>query len=186
MPNWCNNGLVLSHHNPAMIDRVIAGQKNLLQEFIPCPQDLTDTVSGSMGKDTPEQAALEAQQAANIKQHGFPTWYEWSIHHWGTKWDIGADTCDRIDANTVRLSFDSAWSPPIEAYSTLETLGFNVQAFYYEPGMAYCGIYENGVDNCIEYGGATSETVRELVGERLDDYFCISEQMADQEAENQE
>lgn len=178
MPNWCSNGLVLTHHNPKMIQRVVdKAATGLLGEFIPCPQELVDTVSGSYGEDD-KQLALEAQQASNRAKYGFPTWYEWSIHHWGTKWDVTADTCERVDENTVHLSFDSAWAPPIDAFRTLETLGFNVQAFYNEPGMCYCGIYENGVDESIEYGSATADTVREVVGERLDNYFAISENMA--------
>ena len=186
MPNWCNNGLVLTHHNPAMIQRVVdSASKGLLGEFIPCPQELTDTVSGFHGVGTPEQTALEAKQAANREKYGFPTWYEWSIHNWGTKWDVRADTVDRVDENTVRVSFESAWAPPVDAFRTLETLGFNVQAFYYEPGMAFVGIYEDGVDECIEYGSCTSKNVREVIGERLDDYFGISESMAEYEAEEE-
>jgi hypothetical protein len=30
-------------------------------------------------------------------------------------------------------------------------LGYNVKATYFEPGMAFCGIYDNGFDNYIEY-----------------------------------
>jgi hypothetical protein len=58
-------------------------------------------------------------------------------------------------------------------------LGFEIEAFYYEPGMQYVGKWVNGEDDCIEYGGETSETVREAIGAELDDYFCISESMAD-------
>jgi hypothetical protein len=170
-----------------MIDRVVKSAKEgILNEFIPCPQDLIDTVSGFMGNGTPEQTALEAKQTANLAKYGYTTWYEHNVNEWGTKWDIIADTCERVDENTVHLSFDSAWSPPIDAYRKFEGQGFGVQAFYYEPGMAYCGIYEDGVDECIEYGGTTSETVREVIGERLDDYFAISENMAEWEAEDSE
>jgi len=134
MPNWCNNGLVLTHKDPAMIERVIAGQKSLLQEFIPCPQELIDTVSGFVGEG---QDLLEAKQRANVEKYGYTTWYEHNVNEWGTKWDVHADTCDRVDENTVHLSFDSAWSPPIGAYQKLEAMGFGVQAFYNEGGMCY-------------------------------------------------
>jgi hypothetical protein len=65
-------------------------------------------------------------------------------------------------------------------------LGFEVVAFYYEPGMQFVGKWDNGADDCYEYGGATADTVRDMIGEELDDYFCISEQMADWEEENAE
>jgi hypothetical protein len=175
MPNWCNNGLVLTHKDPAMIQRVVdSASKGILNEFIPCPQELVDTVSGFVGEG---QAELEDKQRANLEKYGYTTWYEHNVNEWGTKWDVTADTCERVDENTVHLSFDSAWSPPISAYQKLEAMGFEVQAFYNESGMAYCGIYEDGSDECIEYGSATADTVREVVGERLDDYFAISESM---------
>lgn len=184
MPNWCNNGVTLRHADPAMIDRVIKGKEGLLMEFLPTPQELVDTVSGWMGED--KQAAHEAQQAANVEKYGFKDWYEWNINNWGTKWDFALDSVERTDSYTVKASFESAWSPPITAYERLEALGFEVEAMYYEPGMCFVGMYVNGVDECIEYGGYTSETVREAIGEELDEYFGISEQMAEYEEENKE
>lgn len=183
MPNWCSNGLTLTHSDPAMIERVLKGKGGLLQEFIPCPQDLIDTVSGFVGEG---QALLEAKQAANIAKYGYATWYDHNVSEWGTKWDVNADNIEREDDNTVTLSFESAWSPPIGAYEKLTELGFGVKAFYYEPGMCFVGKWEDGEDECYEYGGATSETVREMIGEELDEYFGISENMAEWEEENKE
>jgi hypothetical protein len=65
-------------------------------------------------------------------------------------------------------------------------LGFEIEAFYYEPGMQFVGKWVDGEDDCIEYGGATADTVREMIGEELDDYFCISEGMVEWEEENKE
>lgn len=179
MPNWCNNGITLRHADPAMIDRVVKGQDGLLMEFLPTPQELIDTVSGWMGED--KEAAHKAQQDLNIFKYGFKDWYDWNINHWGTKWDFGLENVVRVDDNTVTAAFESAWAPPIEAYEKLCSLGFEIEAMYYEPGMCFVGKYVNGVDDCIEYGSATSETVREMIGEELDDYFGISEQMAEWE-----
>ena len=189
MPNWCNNGVTLRHADPAMIDRVMNVKDGLLQEFIPCPQELTDTVAGSYG-DGDQQSALEAQQAANIKAYGFKDWYDWNINNWGTKWDFGLENVDRVDANTVTAAFDSAWAPPIEAYEKLCALGFEVEGMYYEPGMQFVGKFTGNEDNCNdechEYGGATADTVRDLIGEELDDYFGISSEMEQYDEENQE
>ena len=188
MPNWCSNGITLRHADPAMIERAAKAlqEGKFLQEFIPCPQDLIDTVSGSMGKDTPEQAALEAKQAANVEKYGYTTWYEHNVNEWGTKWDVNSDNVAIEDANTVSASFDSAWAPPTRAYEQLMEQGFEVEAFYYEPGMAFVGKWADGIDEYYELGGEDSTTVRESIGEELDDYFCISESMADWEEENQE
>jgi hypothetical protein len=184
MPNWCNNGITIRHKDPQMIDRVIKGKDGLLMEFLPTPQALLDTVAGYLGED--KQAAHEAQQAENIKQYGHKDWYDWNVANWGTKWDFNFDSIDRIDDNTVQGSFDSAWSPPIGAYEKLLELGFEIEAYYYEPGMAFVGKWDNGYDECYELGGYDSKTVREAIGEELDDYFCISENMAEWEEENEE
>ena len=183
MPNWCNNGITLRHADPAMIDRVIKGKEGLLMELMPTPQELIDTVSGFMGVD--KDAEHKAQQAANIEKYGYKDWYDWNIANWGTKWDFSLENVERQDANTVTAAFDSAWSPPIGAYAALEAMGFEIEAFYYEPGMCFVGKYADGVDEYYEYGGETSETVREVIGAELDDYFCISESMSEWEEENE-
>jgi hypothetical protein len=53
--------------------------------------------------------------------------------------------------NEVSCSFDSAWSPPLGLYDKLFELGYDVKASYWEPGMAFCGIWDNGADNYCEY-----------------------------------
>jgi hypothetical protein len=184
MPNWCNNGITLRHEDPAMIERVLKGREGLLMEFLPTPQALLDTVAGFPGAD--KEAEHEAQMKSNIEKHGAKDWYDWNCNNWGTKWDFALDCVENPDPNTVTASFDTAWSPPIEAYNKLMALGFEIEAFYYEPGMAFAGKWDNGIDEYYEYSGATSETVREMIGAELDDYFCISESMTEWEEENQE
>ena len=184
MPNWCNNGITLRHADPTMIDRVIKGKEGLLTEFMPTPQELVDTVAGWMGAD--KEAAHQAQQAANIAKYGYKDWYDWNIANWGTKWDVSLENVERQDANTVTAAFDSAWAPPIDAYAKLEALGFEVEAMYYEPGMAFVGKYADGCDECIEYSAYTADTVREAIGAELDDYFGISEEMAQYDEEDLE
>ena len=57
---------------------------------------------------------------------------------------------------------------------------------YYEPGMAYAGIWEDGDDQYYEIGGYTSDTIKDAIPESLDEMFGISETMAEYEAENEE
>jgi hypothetical protein len=86
----------------------------------------------------------------------------------------------------VQASFESAWAPPTGAYEKLMEMGFEITAYYYEPGMCFVGKWEDGCDDYYEYGSETSATVREAIGEELDDYFCISEEMANyEESENE-
>ena len=102
MPNWCNNGLTLEHKDSAMVQRAYDALREgrFLQEFIPCPQDLIDTVSGSVGEG---QDALEAKQAANREKYGYATWYDYNVNEWGTKWDVGGDDGLMTTSVSVRI-----------------------------------------------------------------------------------
>ena len=188
MPNWCNNSITIKHKDPAMIDRVL-NAKNLLTEFIPTPQELIDTVAGFVGADG--NAAHQAQQAANIEKYGYKDWYDWQVANWGTKWDINLESPERLDANTVSAWFDSAWAPPTAAYERLIELGFYIKAYYDEPGMGFCGLWEGDTENGFfddycEYSGETSETVANVVGYDLNEFWGISERMAEWEEEAKE
>ena len=191
MPNWCNNTLELQHEDPAMIERAkrAFAEGKLLNEFCPVPASL-HIVAGRVGSDEePEQIALVEQEAANIATHGYTNWYDYCVNEWGTKWDVGGDDYNEPQQETpndITMSFDSAWAPPIAAMDKLEALGFSVRLYYYEPGMAFAGIYEDGSDNYYDYGGMNSDQVAEELPSELDEMFGISESMAEYEEENQE
>ena len=184
MPNWCNNGITLKHKDPAMIQRAqeALASGTLLNEFFPCPAELHE-------HDSPQRD--EALAKRFLEQYGASCWYDWQVKNWGTKWDVGSDgMMERVDPNTLTASFDSAWAPPTEAYAKLCGLGFEIEAYYNEPGMQFCGKWTGNEDDVFddyyEYSGETSETVREAIGDDLDDYFGISEDMAQWEEENEE
>ena len=187
MPNWCNNSVEIYHEDPAMIERVRTAfnGEGLLKEFIPVPQALLDTVSGSMGEDKRE--AHEAQQKANVEQYGYANWYDFCVNEWGTKWEIGADGNPAQDIpGGLMLGFDSAWSPPIAAYEKLTEQGFRITAMYYESGMGFAGVWDNGADDYYEYGGLDSKGIAETLPAELDEAFGISESAAEWEAEQEE
>ena len=176
MPNWCANTVVLKHADPEMIARAkIAFNKGeLLQEFIPCPQELRDAVANF------------ATNEAMVAKYGYSSWYDFNIANWGTKWDIGGEAgADDIEGGLM-LSFDSAWSPPITAYGQLMDLGFEIQAMYYEPGMAFCGIWEDGSDDCYEYGGMNADEIEAALPVELDEAFGISQAVSEWEQEQEE
>lgn len=56
-----------------------------------------------------EEWELGKQAYANLVNYGAPTWYEWSVRHWGSKWNAYGMVCDAPE-NT--LGFQTAWSPP--------------------------------------------------------------------------
>lgn len=185
MPNWCNNTLTLEHDDPAMITRAKAAldRGEFLQEFIPVPQELTDTVAGSFG-DADKQAELEAQTRRNVAKFGYANWYDYCTSEWGTKWDVGGDgqTDVHPDGKKLFTTFDSAWSPPIAAYAKLEAQGFRVNAQFYEPGMCFAGEYSEG--NCDDFSleGMSADEIEQHYPE-LDEAFAISESIREYEEE---
>jgi len=111
----------------------------------------------------------------NIRDYGCPTWYEWTIENWGTKWNAYQQT--KIDENTIE--FQTAWSgvPNMvellaQKYPTLslsymyadEDWGCNVGEFEYEGGQC---VYSN--IPASESDEATA-IARELLGEYECDY----------------
>lgn len=99
----------------------------------------------SMKESEKEQCLLlGAKYIANTIRYDTPSWYEWRIEHWGTKWNA----CEaRLDGNDVW--FDTAWStsqPVIETLSKKfpkvvlnveyadENLGDNVGIYAYKAG----------------------------------------------------
>jgi hypothetical protein len=190
MPNWCNNTLELLHEDPAMLERARVAFKEgrLCNEFVPVPESL-HIVAGRAGADgEPSQVLLEQQEEANLAQHGYANWYDYCVNEWGTKWDVGGDDlgpAQDIPGGLI-MAFDSAWAPPIQFYEKLMDLGFSVRASYYEPGMCFAGIWEDGDDDYYDLSDMNSEQVREQLPEHLDEAYGISECMAEWEEENAE
>ncbi len=188
MPNWCNNNLTLDHDDPQMIKRAYDALERgeFLQEFVPVPKDLIETVAGSFGDDE-QQKELEAQTARNIEKYGYSNWYDFCTNEWGTKWDVGGQGQSDISPDGLSLftSFDSAWAPPVSAYAKLEAQGFRVSAMFYESGMAFAGTYEDG--NCDDFSleGMSADEIEQNHPE-LDEAFCISESIREYQAMEEE
>jgi len=186
MPNYCNNTLEITHSDPAMIERARSAfaDGRLLDEFHPVPNDLK-IVAGRVGADDDQaQKDLVAQEQANRAKYGYANWYDWCVNEWGTKWDVGGNGYEAQDIpNGLIMTFDSAWAPPVRAMEQLVDLGFDVRLMYYEPGMAFCGVWENNDDDYYEIGGMSSSAIAAMLPAELDEAFGISEQVAEYEAE---
>lgn len=180
MPNWCQNTLVLRHEDAAMITRAkdAFARGEFCQEFVPCPQELHEF-------DAPNRD--EKAAAALREKFGYSDWYSFQVNEWGTKWDFGdGDGINSFTDTELVVYFDSAWSPPVALMEKLEEEGFTVDLMYNEPGMAFCGRYADGNDDYYEYSGMDSAEVAANIPSELDEAFCISENMAEWESENDE
>jgi hypothetical protein len=188
MPNWCSNYISVRGTNQAEVKRLAdafdAGE--LCNAVIPCPEELCRDGASTQGG--PNAELYDQIRAENLAKYGYSNWYDFNVANWGTKWDISiGQECDRDeDGLGFNGGFDSAWSPPMGVVQKLVDQGFQVTLYYHEPGMGFVGKYEDGEDDYFELEGLDSSTVRDAIGEELDDFFGISESMAEWEAENQE
>lgn len=74
------------------------------------PDDVLDAlVRDGMCNVNTGEVALD-----NIHDHSHPTWYDWCIEHWGTKWNAYA-----IEAEGREIRFSTAWSPPLPVIERL-------------------------------------------------------------------
>jgi hypothetical protein len=175
--------VVISHEDTAKLEALVGAIKEgkFCNHVIPVPESLH--IVAGMVSDEAEQKKLEEDTARNIEVHGYGNWYDFCVDRWGTKWDI--DPYDPEDVvikdNCIEFGFDSAWAPPIGVYAELVEQGFEVEATYYEPGMGFVGRWYYGNDEYYEIGGETSETVRDVIGDELDEEYGISETMAEYE-----
>ena len=155
MPNWCLNNLTISHSDKDMVQKFVDAWNSggVCQHFIPMPE----------GED----------------------WYSWNISNWGTKWDFGLDknyddpveVKQNGDKYEVGVAPSTAWSPPLDFYNHLVKLGYKVHASYFEPGMGFCGIYNDGHDNYIDYGDDKDSIPVGLWNDfGLDDFFEMMEE----------
>ena len=76
--------------------------------------------------------------------------YNAVIEAWGTKWDPDFVDARRDHDESLALSFETAWSPPVNAFEKyLETnKDVYVTLYYLEYGMDFAGIWQTDKDEC--------------------------------------
>jgi hypothetical protein len=121
MPNWCENRIKISGSTEKI---------NKLWEKVES--------DGLLNTLRPQPNNLEEYE--NI---------DWRLQSWGTKWEVNTqDLCveDNGDGTSdIYGDFDSAWSPPLEAYIAFNQAdnGCEVEGWYSEFGGDYCGLYNS-------------------------------------------
>jgi len=161
MPNWCQNVATINHEDKEKIDAI----ENELSF-----KEKDDVALFQMLRPRP------ADQEEN--------WYSWNCENWGTKWDASVYDFDRVDDNTIKINFDTAWGPCIGLYEYLDSEGYEVDGFYHEEGMAFCGRYAHGTDDHYEYSDMDSAAVQYEIPSEIDEMFNISEMMQERESED--
>jgi hypothetical protein len=188
MPNYCRNTLVVKGENVKSFLQTIEfvvghedGERfSIIAALYPCPTELEETE-----KSNRNYAGYMKQKAGNIEKYGFPTWYEWKIANWGTKWgdfDTRIERSsiyyeikdvkvtfpyeDEHDTEYIRFRFDTAWSPPIKAFERISKL-YPALTFilrYTESGAGFKG-------EATFIDGTVDDTRLPYIPEWDDDYF---------------
>jgi hypothetical protein len=146
-----------------------------LAALVPEPDYSVTPVPQTFPEITAQYAKTDEEKAtalANVPTIREDAWWDWRVQNWGTKWDIGHDssrdpaTLDP-DGLSMWVWFDSAWSPPIDAYYKLRELGYEITAYYHESGCCFCGKFESGIDDCYSIDIPIEDDAAEWLEENI-------------------
>ena len=160
MPNWCDNSLTLRNSDKSKIDAV--------------------------------EAVLADKENQQLFKHLRPydgEWeYDWCCNNWGTKWESRIIDWERLDDGEIIIYFETAWAPPTILYDYLMELdeGWDIEAYYHEPGVCFAGIYEDGFDSCFEFSDMTADEIEEELPQVLNEMYGISDYKREWEEENED
>lgn len=146
MPNWCDNSVTITA-DKEKIDAIETALNSEDQDFF-----------------------------TSVRPNPSGEWdYGWSVEHWGTKWSPSIHDFNREDDNTIWISFDTAWAPPITLYEFMEKNGYSIQAVYHESGMGFVGKFENNYDYYYDYDIRDLSTIESLPEELIEYGDLISQ-----------
>jgi hypothetical protein len=148
MPNYCENRLTITADKSTIDTLQAAFEKGALLETL-------------RPEPTHEGYAPSGQPCDN----GMPEWWNWRIANWGTKWDVGGEhgVCERVSDTEIRMDFDSAWSPPIEALQSRDDIQYVLH--YCETGCDFCGTASGDSDGHSDESYSIEDAPPHLVAE---------------------
>lgn len=171
MPNWCSNTVTFKHDNPDKIKDIVSAWNSgeLMNTFFPCPEKL-NAADRTYSSNPHEQKAIARTRELNLQEYGYEDWYDWRVSEWGTKWDVGRNENSRSlsakrGAKSIKLRFESAWAPPVGFYKKMhDEHGYDIHAYFFEPGVGFCGTWRNGTVAEFSFDGVTTpDDVRETI-----------------------
>ena len=163
MPNWCSNVVEIHHDDKEKID-AIEKEYNRIER---------------------DQKIFNVIRPIPPEHNTGENWYWWCIENWGTKWEPGIHTFERIGDNTLKIYMDTAWGPPVALYNYMTEQSYTINAFYNEEGMAFCGHYADGHDAYYEYNGLSADEMEHQIPVEIDEVFNIIEYQREREEEDQ-
>jgi Api92-like protein with ferredoxin domain len=146
MPNWTSN-IIRAEGPQAAIQsflELVKGPEEIFDfdRIIPMPALLRHTGTGGIivnGQRLTSFFMLDPQnpfpgpdnvrpfteaELAELAVIGFSNWYDWAIHHWGTKWNSCHASLEHLigEDGAVEIRFDTAWSAPFPIFHKLAAL----------------------------------------------------------------
>ena len=138
---------ITSGSNTDMAFAALHGSQQQLDYWLKMPwapeRGLTSraTIIAHLEKTDPKALEEGRLAADNEKNYGHRDWYSWCNAEWGTKWGDYDTTLLKSEPKKIKITFQSAWSPPIEGLMKIAAkwpaLKFSLR--YYEQGMAFKG-----------------------------------------------
>ena len=187
MPNWCENQMWITTSNKDTYNKI----KTHLETKPEVNENGDYKDVGLFGLLYPEPD-YENTIVKHAFQDGFvedksQSWWDWRVTNWGTKWDVRSDDLFGVDFSEddehkeyiIELSFNTAWSPPLEwiqyCEEKYEAEGLKFQLNYFEGGMGFCGVYEDGHDTFFEFDDLKELKQNNKLFQKLDEQFGIGE-----------
>ena len=151
MPNWCYNRItVYGNEQTEKIKEVekIFESKTPFNDIFPMP-DWKNTPNENGELPVLEQHKHPETGKVVWETYNFPDgknddrWYDWRLQNWDTKCEASEVEIDYEDSEILRVTFDTAWSPPEGVMTKLREKFPDVsfQCFYDEPGCESAGYY---------------------------------------------
>ena len=145
---------------------VKTNQEEMVSSILRHPQFYTmDRFANRNETELNELLEIGKKYVEIFKECGAKDWYDWSICHWGTKWNAYETYLETLDEYSVLITFQTAWSgvPNIIQKLTemFPTITFDYK--YADEDMGYnCGegYGENGEFSFLMLQGGSEDAIR--------------------------
>lgn len=145
---------------------VKTNQEEMIGNILRHPQFYTmDRFADKSEKELNELLEIGKKYVEIFKECGAKDWYDWSICHWGTKWNAYETYLETLDEYSALITFQTAWNgvPNIIAKLTemFPTIIFDYK--YADEDMGYnCGegYGENGEFSFLMLQGGSEDAIR--------------------------
>jgi len=120
----------------------------------------------------PEALVQGERTQKAFDETGYADWYDWSIAHWGTKWNATLTKEELCASGGYRFKFETAWAFPEPIFRKLEEmypdLVFSCASF--DEGWCFAGLgdFGNGAGNRYRAVAPTDAMYETVYGEKPD------------------